>query len=85
MQQVGQGATFAGGSANPETVMFAGGHFTTTQANPSEGAIASVATGVVNQTIAGYSLQSLDDIGMTVVGDEEILIPGKLLLETTTS
>ena len=85
MQQVGEGATFAGGSADPGNLMFAGGHFIAFVANPSEGAIASFATGTVNQSIDGYTLQCFDEFGGTVIGDAKISIPGKHQLETHTS
>ena len=81
MQQVGEAATFVGGSVNPENVTFAGGDFIASLANFSEGAIASFATGTVNQSIDGYTLQCFDEIGGTAVGDTKISIPGKLQLE----
>ena len=84
MQQVGEGATFAGGSVNPD-ITFAGGHFIASVTNLSGGAIASFATGTVKQTLDGYTLQCSDTIGKTAVGDAKISTPGKHQLETNTS
>ena len=82
MEQVGEGLPFDGGSNNAGTTKpFANGHFTATIISLTEMAITSVATGTVNQTIDGYFLQCSDVVGV-VVGDEEISIPGKYVLET---
>ena len=84
LQKVGEGAIFVAGYANPD-MTFAGGHFIASIANPSEGIIASFATGTVNQTIDGYTLQCSDQIGGTAVFSAKLSIPGKLQLETNTS
>ena len=86
MQQVGDAATFADGSVNPGNLKFAGGDFVASLTHPSAGAIiASFATGTVKQTTDGYTLQCVDEIGGTAVGDTKISIPGRLQLETNIS
>ena len=84
MEQVGEGANFACGSADPGNLVFAGGHFIAFVANSTEGAITSFATGTVNQTIDGYTLQCFDNLGGTAVGEATISIPGKHQIENNT-
>ena len=87
MEQVGKGATFVKDSDNPGTTdTFAEGSFIATLNSVAEMTITSVATGTVNQTTDGYSLQCID-VGNSnaVVGDAEISIPGRLLIERNSS
>ena len=85
MERVGEGLTFdVESNSAGVTKAFANGHFIATIISITEMAITSAATGTVNQTIAGYFIQCSDVLGV-VVGDEEISIPGKYLLETNTS
>ena len=82
MQQVGKGAVFDRDSVDPGILTFAEGHFIAFVANSSEGTIASFATGTVNQTFDGYTLQCSDAIDGIAVGDAKISIPGKHQLQT---
>ena len=84
MQQVGLPAGFIRGPhAVGTTATFADGLFIANVTNLTQASIASVANGIVNQNTDGYFLRC-DDIG-GVIGDAEITIPGKLLLQTNTS
>ena len=84
-ERVGTGLTLDKESNSPGTTKaFADGYFIATIISSAEIAITSAATGTVNQTIAGYSLQC-SDVGGAVVGDEEISIPGKCVLEANSS
>ena len=85
MQHVGLGASFISGSDSTGTTKsFAEGHFIASVTSVTEVTITSVATGTVSQTIVGYFLRCAD-VGGGVVGDAEISIPGKFLLQTNTS
>ena len=60
------------------------GQFSTTLTSKQGHTITSVLTGIVNQTIDGYSLLCIDDHNVDiplVLGDIKISIPGKLLVK----
>ena len=78
MERVGEGVTFDKDSYSAgATKAIADGHFIATLISLTEMVMTSVATGTINQTIAGYLLLCADIGG--VVGDAEISIPGKFL------
>ena len=80
MEPVGLMAIFGSAFPNPDST-FAGGHFIATVTEPSEGTIASIATGTINQTTDGYTWQCVEFFADDVVGDTLISIPGMLVLE----
>ena len=81
MQQVGDDTALSRGSDSPGTTdAFAERHFLATVTNVTQTTITSVATGTINQTIDGHTLQCIDVVGGgVVVGDAEISIPGKFI------
>ena len=86
MQQVGFGAAFVRSSHPPgTTVTFAVEQFIATLTSVTEETITSVATGTVIQTTEGYTLQCGNVDGDAVYGEAKVSIPGKFLLETSTS
>ena len=84
MELVGLEVFLSKSSVPPgSTKPFAEGLFTANVTNATDKSIASIATGTVNQTIDGYTLQCVGG-GIIVVGDAEISIPGKFVHETST-
>ena len=89
MQTVGDHVFFSLGNHPVGTTRpLAEGDFSATVTSLTSTTITSVATGMVNQTIDGYSLQCVEDpfvVNPVPSGAINISIPGKLLLQTTTS
>ena len=75
---------FSTGNFVGQTKPFVEGQFSVTLTSKAGVTITSVLTGVVNQTIDGYSLLCVDEFDVDtalVLGDIKISIPGKLLVK----